>query len=338
MRKLNIELKDHSYDIYIEEGLLFHLNKYIKNVYKEKKIFIITDDKVASFYLDTVVNSLSSDYEVDYVIIPNGEESKNINVYADVCEKLITKGIRRNYLLLALGGGVVGDLTGFIASTLFRGLPYIGVPTSLLSQMDSSIGGKTGIDFNGRKNIIGAFKQPLMVLIDPNSLNTLEKCEFNNGMGELIKHGAIGNKKLLNMLVSKPCINEDIIYESLTVKKKLVELDEFDLKERMFLNFGHTFGHAVELKLGYKHGEAVAVGMLMALKMGIDLGVTEKYCYDLIENVIKLYELPCDLLDYKDYLKDAIYDKKNLAGKVRFILISDIGKPFMYEIKEEELL
>ena len=157
-------------------------------------------------------------------------------------------------------------------------------------------------------------------------------------MGELIKHGAIGNKKLLNMLVSKPCINEDIIYESLTVKKKLVELDEFDLKERMFLNFGHTFGHAVELKLGYKHGEAVAVGMLMALKMGIDLGVTEKYCYDLIENVIKLYELPCDLLDYKDYLKDAIYDKKNLAGKVRFILISDIGKPFMYEIKEEELL
>ncbi len=338
MRKLNIELKDHSYDIFIEEGLLFHLNKYIKNVYKEKKIFIITDDKVASFYLNTVVNSLSSDYEVDYVIIPNGEESKNINVYADVCEKLISKGIRRNYLLLALGGGVIGDLTGFIASTLFRGLPYIGVPTSLLAQMDSSIGGKTGIDFNGRKNIIGAFKQPLMVLIDPNTLNTLEKCEFNNGMGELIKHGAIGNERLLKMLLDKPDINEDIIYESLTVKKKLVELDEFDLKERMFLNFGHTFGHAVELKYGYKHGEAVAVGMVMALKMGIDLGITNSECLNLIESIIKLYDLPLEVLNYKDYLKDSVYDKKNIAGKVRFILIEDIGKPIMYEIREDELL
>ena len=337
MRKLSVNLKNHSYDILIEDGLLFNLSKYIKEVYKENKIFIITDDLVSKYYLDIVKKSLCN-YIVEWVIIPNGEASKNINTYVMVCEELLKKDIRRNHLLLALGGGVIGDLTGFVAATLYRGLPYIGIPTSLLSQMDSSIGGKTGIDFYERKNIIGAFKQPLMVLIDPKTLDTLDKREFNNGMGELIKHGAIGNLNLLNMLKDKPRINEDIIYESLIVKKNLVELDEFDLKERMLLNFGHTFGHAIELKFGYKHGEAVAIGMLMALNMGIDLGVTNKNCYNLIEGILRLYDLPNEALNYKEYLKDTIYDKKNLAGKIRFILIEDIGKPVMYELKEEEIL
>ena len=219
-------------------------------------------------------------------MIPHGEESKVLSTYAYVCEELIKKDIRRNNLLVALGGGVIGDLCGFVAATLYRGIPYVGIPTSLLSQMDSSIGGKTGIDFYNRKNIIGAFKQPSMVLIDPKVLNTLDIKEFNNGMGELIKHGAIGNKILLDLLFDKPMITEDIIYESLTVKKRVVELDEFDLKERMTLNFGHTFGHAIELKYGYKHGEAVAIGMLMAIEMGIDLGITDKSCYDIIYNII----------------------------------------------------
>ena len=338
MRKLKINLLNHSYDIVIEDGLLSHLSFYIKSVYKEKKIFIITDDLVAKHYLDIVTKRLALDFEVDSVIIPNGEESKNINVYAHVCEELLAKDIRRNHLLLALGGGVIGDLTGFIAATLYRGLPYIGVPTSLLAQMDSSIGGKTGIDFYDRKNIIGAFKQPLMVLIDPKTLDTLAQREFNNGMGELIKHGAIGNPKLLEMLSNKPKINEDIIYESLTVKKKLVELDEFDLKERMLLNFGHTFGHAIELKFGFKHGEAVSIGMLIALRLGIDLGITDDKCYGIIENILKLYELPYAYYNYKVYLKETIYDKKNLAGKLKFILLKDIGSPIIYEIKEEELL
>jgi 3-dehydroquinate synthase len=307
-------------------------------VYKEKKIFIITDDIVSGYYLDTVINSLDKDYEVDYVIVPHGEESKNINVYADCCEKLISKGIRRNYLLLALGGGVIGDLTGFIASTLFRGLPYVGVPTSLLAQMDSSIGGKTGIDFNGRKNIIGAFKQPLMVLIDPNTLNTLEKCEFNNGMGELIKHAIIGNEELYKKLVSKTDINEDVIYESLSVKKRVVELDPFDQKERMLLNFGHTFGHAIELKMGFKHGEAVSVGMLMAIKFGIDLGLTDAGLYDSIKSVLESYDLPIVDVDYHEYLKETLYDKKNLAGVVNFILVDKIGSAFIHKVKEGDLV
>ncbi len=338
MRKLTINLKDHSYDIIIENNLLDNINTYVKNVYKNKKIFIITDDKVASLYLDKVVNALKKDFIVDYVIIKNGEASKTLETYAYVCEELINKGVKRQEALLALGGGVIGDLTGFVASSLYRGIPYIGVPTSLLADMDSSIGGKTGIDFAGRKNILGAFKQPLMVLIDPKTFDTLDKREFNNGMGELIKHGAIGNKKLLELLKNHPNIDENIIFESLSVKKAVVEKDEFDLGDRMKLNFGHTFGHAIELKYGYKHGEAVAIGMLMALKMGIDLKVTNPNCYQIIYDILKGYSLPLDEYDYHDYLKDILYDKKNIAGTVNFIFLTEIGNCVIYKISESEVL
>lgn len=337
MRELKVQLKEHSYDILIEDDLLFHLSFYISKVYQGKKIFIITDDCVAPLYLSMVQESLKKEYEVDAVIIPNGEVSKNITIYASICEQLLEKNIRRNHLLLALGGGVIGDLTGFVAATLYRGMPYIGIPTTLLSQMDSSIGGKTGIDFYQRKNILGAFKQPLMVLIDPKTLNTLSPREFNNGMGELIKHAVIGNPTLMEKLKEKPLINEQVIYESLLVKKNIVELDEFDLKERMLLNFGHTFGHAIELELGIKHGEAVALGMLMALQMGMDLKITNLACYDRVLQILKQYNLPCDAYDYKQYLNVVAFDKKNLGGTIRFILLEDIGKPILYTIEEDKL-
>ena len=337
MRKLTVNLKDHSYDIIIENGVLDRLNDYIKTIYKNDKIFIITDDKVKDLYLDKAMKSLSADYIVDYVVIPNGEASKTLEKYAYICEELLKKDIRRNNLIIALGGGVIGDISGFVASSLFRGIPYVGVPTSLLAQMDSSIGGKTGIDFYGRKNILGAFKQPKMVLIDPLTINSLDEREFNNGMGELIKHGAIGNKKLLDSLYSHPKITEDVIYESLTVKKRVVEIDEFDLNERMTLNFGHTFGHAIELKYGYKHGEAVAIGMLMAIKMGIDLGITDKECYKPILDILKIYNLPVVEYNYKDYLKDVFYDKKNIAGTISFIFLTKLGECTIYKITEKEI-
>jgi 3-dehydroquinate synthase len=337
MRELVVNLKDHSYKIYIENNILYNVASYIKDVYKNDKVFIITDDKVANLYLDIVKKSLEKDYKVDYVIIKNGEESKTLTTYAYICEELLKKDIRRNNLIIALGGGVVGDISGFVASSLFRGIPYVGIPTSLLAQMDSSIGGKTGIDFYNRKNILGAFKQPLMVLIDPKTIESLDEREFNNGMGELIKHGAIGNKKLLDLLYSKPNITEDIIYESLSVKKRVVEIDEFDLNERMTLNFGHTFGHAIELKYGYKHGEAVAIGMLMAIKMGIDLGITDESCYKPILDIIRLYNLPDKIYDYKDYLTDVFYDKKNIAGTIRFIFLTKLGECMIYKITEKEI-
>ncbi len=337
MKELEVKLNTNSYKIIIEDGLLNHLSFYIKQVYQNKKIFIITDDNVKKLYLEQVINSLKNDFDIDYVVVPHGEESKSLKIYAEVCEALIDKGIKRNNLLIALGGGVIGDLCGFVAATLYRGLPYVGVPTSLLSQMDSSIGGKTGIDFYNKKNILGAFKQPKMVLIDPLTLNTLDKREFNNGMGELIKHGAIGNLELLNMLKDKPRIDENIIAESLKVKRKVVEADEFDLGDRMKLNFGHTFGHAIELKYHYKHGEAVAIGMLMALRLGIDLKITDPECLPVIENIIKLYELPCDYYDYKDYLNDIVYDKKNIAGVINFIFLTHLGDCTIYKIDEAKL-
>ena len=337
MRELTVNLTNHSYKIIIECGVINKLASYIKTVYKNDKIFIISDDKVSKLYLNKVIDSLKNDYVVDFVIIPNGEESKTLEKYAYICEELLKKDIRRNNLLIALGGGVIGDITGFVASSLFRGIPYIGIPTSLLAQMDSSIGGKTGIDFYGRKNILGAFKQPLMVLIDPETINSLDEREFNNGMGELIKHGAIGNKKLLDSLYSHPKITEDIIFESLSVKKRVVEIDEFDQNERMTLNFGHTFGHAIELKYGYKHGEAVAIGMLMAIKMGIDLGVTDKSCYEPILEIIKAYNLPSTEYDYKDYLKDVFYDKKNIAGTISFIFLTKLGECTIYKLTEKEI-
>ena len=337
MKNIKIELKDHSYDIFVGNGILDEANTYIKKVYNNKNLYIITDDIVSKLYLDKLVNVLKNDFNVKYVIVPHGEESKTIKYYTYVAEELIKMNIRRNELLVALGGGVIGDLTGFVAGTLYRGIPYVGIPTSLLSQMDSSIGGKTGIDFANRKNILGCFKQPSLVLIDPKALNSLPKREFNNVMCELINHGAIGNLGLLNLLESKPIIDEKIIKESLIVKKSVVEIDEFDQKERMTLNFGHTFGHAIELKYHYKHGEAVAIGMLMAIKLGIDLKITPNECYDKIYNILKLYNLPAKEYDYKEYLEDILYDKKNIAGTINFILLDKLGSSIIYKLTEQEI-
>lgn len=337
MKELEINLTHTSYRIIIEDGLFDHIGDYIKQIYKNNKVFIVTDDNVAKLYLKKVTTVLEKDFTVESVVIPHGEASKCLTEYSHICEELLKKDIRRNHLLLALGGGVIGDLTGFVASTLYRGIPYIGIPTSLLSQMDSSIGGKTGIDFFGRKNILGAFKQPSMVLIDPKVLNTLEPSEYISGMGELIKHGAIGNKKLFDLLDTRPGVDEEIIKESLSVKKKVVEIDEFDTGERMKLNFGHTFGHAIELKYGYKHGVAVGIGMRMALTMGVDLGVTDPLAKDTINHILDKYGFPQVEYDYKEYLADVVYDKKNIAGTINFIFITKLGEAVIYPIREDDL-
>lgn len=336
MKELIMNLECDSYSIKIGSGLIANVNKELKRIYSNKKVYIITDSNVGPLYLDAV-RSYLTDFEVLSITIAAGEQSKSLSVYASVVEQLIDLGMKRNELLLALGGGVVGDLTGFVASTIYRGVPYASIPTSLLSQMDSSIGGKTGIDFHDKKNIIGAFKQPKLVLIDPDTLNTLPKEEFNNGMGELIKHGCIGNAFLLDMLTDKFTIDEDVIYQSLMVKKKVVEIDPYDQKERMYLNFGHTFGHVIELKEGYRHGEAVANGMLMAIKLGIDLGITDEKCYDSLKKILLKFELPIKEYDYRTYLKDILFDKKNLAGNLRIVFISDFGSVLLKQFSESEI-
>ncbi len=336
MKSLRINLHEDSYNIFIEDDLLLHLSFYIRQIFKGDKIYIITDDIVEALYLKVVQESLK-EFTIQTVIVPHGEGAKSLDTYAEVCQKLLTMDIRRNELLLALGGGVVGDLTGFIAATLFRGLPYVNVPTTLLSQMDSSIGGKTGIDFAGRKNMIGCFKQPKVVLIDPKVLRTLPKQEWNNGMGELIKHAIIGNPALFEMLLQKPEIDETMIFESLKVKQKVVEKDVYDTGERMLLNFGHTFGHVIELEMNLKHGEAVALGMLMMLRFGIDKGITEEACYTRVMDILRLYELPFMEVDYHRYLNEIFKDKKNLAGKLSLVLIKNIGEAFLYVLNENKV-
>lgn len=337
MKIIDMNLKNNPYKVYIEAGILNNCKKYINEVYHNKKVYIITDTNVSKLYLDIVVKELEKDYIVHSIVVPAGEQSKSFDTYVNVMSQLFDLEIRRNELLIALGGGVIGDLTGFVASTIYRGIPYVGIPTSLLAQMDSSIGGKTGIDFYGRKNVVGAFKQPLTVLIDPNTLSTLPEIEFANGMGELIKHGIIGNKKLFELLKNKPNIDEEIIFESLSVKQKVVLEDEFDQGNRMILNFGHTFGHIIELEEGYKHGQAVGLGMLMALKFGIDLNITPANIYNEVKDILEYYNLPTKEYNYKKYLFKTIYDKKNLAGVVSFILISKIGETIIYKLDEEKL-
>jgi len=337
MKIIDMNLKNNPYKVYIEDGILLNSKKYIKEVYHNKKIYIITDTNVSKLYLEELENILKDEFIVKSIIVEAGEKSKSFETYVNVLEQLFKLDIRRNELLIALGGGVIGDLTGFIASSIYRGIPYIGIPTSLLAQMDSSIGGKTGIDFYGRKNVVGAFKQPLAVLIDPKTLDTLDKREFSNGMGELIKHGLIGNKDLFDKLKKHPKIDENIIFESLKVKQKVVLEDEFDQGNRMILNFGHTFGHIIELEEGYKHGEAVAIGMLMAIKFGIDLNITNKDIYKDVVDILNGYNLPTKEYDYKKYLSKTIYDKKNLAGVVSFILIKEVGKTCIYKVDEEKL-
>lgn len=337
MKQLTVTTSSKSYRILIENNLLSWMAEPIRSVYQGNKIYIITDERVAELYLDLVKNRLADQFSIETIVIPQGESSKCLKQYEAVCEELLKKEIRRNELILSLGGGVVGDLAGFVAATLYRGLPYIQVPTTLLAQVDASIGGKTGMDFYHRKNIIGAFKQPELVLIDPLTIQTLPVQEFRNGMGELIKHAFIGSPFLLEQLKKNHVVDETMIYESLCIKKKYVEMDEWDQNERMFLNFGHTFGHMIEMEEQLKHGEAVGLGMLMALQMGIDLQYTPASCYETLRNIMDQYGLNTEERAYRPYLKQAVYDKKNLAGTIRFVLLKQIGEPVFYTLSEKML-
>lgn len=324
------------YDIYIENGILDKINEYLGMVYHEKNVYIITDERVASFYLDRVC-TLLIDYNVKNVVIKGYEESKVLETYADVCSQLIDLGISRNEMLIALGGGVIGDLVGFVAATLYRGVPFIQIPTSLLAQVDSSIGGKTGIDFKGRKNILGAFNQPKMVLIDPLVLMTLPEEQLKNGYGEMIKHALIGSKKLFNLLEDSTDVTEEIIYENLLVKKQHVVLDEFDKGERMKLNYGHTLGHIIEMKYNLLHGEAVLSGILSILDFTKRLGYDVCQLKDKVINLYQKYSLNYVNVSYNELVNEIHYDKKNIAGTINFILVTEIGKAQIYPIKEDDL-
>lgn len=325
------------YDIVVCEKINTYINDEIKRVYKNKKIYIITDVRVGTLYLNMIEESLK-DFEVKSIQIEGYESSKSLETYAYLCEKLIELGATRDELLIALGGGVIGDLVGFVSATLYRGMPFVQIPTSLLAQVDSSIGGKTGVDFLNHKNILGAFKQPILVLIDPLFLNTLPVRELKNGYAEMIKHALIYSADLFFMLKKNGLkVNEDIIYENLKIKAQHVIGDEFDKGKRMKLNFGHTFGHIIELQNNCLHGEAVIDGMLCAINYSISLGLTTPDTKDYVIDLYNSLELDYHEYDYHNFLDDVKYDKKNIADVINLILIKGIGDAIIYPIKVGEL-
>ncbi len=320
---------------------LNQFNKHIKSIYSHDQLFVITDENVFSHYENKVKKALS-DFNVSFTVIPPGEKSKAFDMYLHVISDLIAKGLKREHMIVALGGGVVGDLAGFVAASIYRGVPFIQIPTTLLSMVDSSIGGKTGIDLPEGKNLVGAFYSPKIVLIDMDFLQTLSPREYRNGIAEVIKAGLIGNPTLYAQVRRPIELNSMHLKAAINVKKALVDSDPFDKKERMFLNFGHTFGHAIEKHFNYerfKHGEAISYGMIIAIEIGNKLNITPASLYDEVKGTLSSWQLISDPVMTKDrFVTDILTDKKNTADGFHFILLEAIGKPVIKILQKDDIL
>ncbi|SDB09290.1 3-dehydroquinate synthase [Eubacterium oxidoreducens] len=334
--KYNIHIRNDFTDLAAELALL--------DLPKTSKICIVTDSNVRDFYLDVVQAELTKHFEHIYSFcFEAGEQQKNLDTVSELYEYLIENHFDRKDYLLALGGGVVGDLTGFAAATYLRGIPFIQVPTTLLSQVDSSIGGKTGVDCMKYKNMVGAFYQPLMVYMNLSVLNTLDSNQFSSGMGEIIKHSLIKNKKYFEWIKEHTAqiklkdilALEEMIYESCMIKKHVVEIDPTEQGDRALLNYGHTIGHAVEKLMNFEmlHGHCVAIGSISASYLSMKLGHITKDEYDMIKDLFFSFNLPVSLnnsgLCANDILAATKSDKKMEAGKIKFILLHTIGDAYI---------
>jgi len=337
MVTLNLELGSRSYPIYIDSGLL-NIASLLSSHIRSKRICIVSNNIVHPLYIDVVKKSLSN-FDVDEIILPDGEAEKSLANFELIMSHLLNEEHGRDTTLIALGGGVIGDITGFAAACYQRGIDFIQIPTTLLSQVDSSVGGKTAVNHPLGKNMIGAFYQPKAVYIDINSLDTLPVREFNAGMAEVIKYGILGDntfflwlennisliksgdKKILSEMVEKCC----------QCKADIVSSDEKEAGVRALLNLGHTFGHAIEAEQGYGkwlHGEAVAAGMVLAGKVSVAMNLLEVSDLRRIESLIQAFSLPIqapESMEFSDFMRHMRRDKKNIAGKLRFILPTAIG-------------
>lgn len=338
---IHVNLGKNSYDIIIENSLLNDILPNISEVFKGRRIFIISDDNVFPIYGGKIMAALENKYVVSHLILPSGEPTKAFDSLKTIYKALTDAEISRSDLIIALGGGVIGDLAGFAASSYLRGIDFIQIPTSLLAQVDSSVGGKVAVDLPQGKNLVGAFYQPKLVLIDPLVLQTLPKKFINDGMGEVIKYGCIRDKALFNTLSDFSGFDElteklpDIIAACVDIKRAVVENDQFDTGERMLLNFGHTLAHSIEQYYNYEkesHGEAVAIGMYQITKLSEEKGLTKSGTAEKIRKLLAKYHLPysCDIPIQK--LIPAIsLDKKNLKNTLNVILLRDIGESYIYK-------
>jgi len=307
-----------------------------------RKVCIVTDSTVEKLYLNEVVNHMSAlCRDVVSFSFPAGEESKTLNVIQDIYETLIMNHFDRKDVLIALGGGVVGDMTGYAAATYLRGIRFAQIPTTLLSMVDSSIGGKTGVDFKAYKNMVGAFHQPSAVYMNLSVLKTLSKEQFRSGVGEIVKHAVIKNSEYYNWLKQHvdEILSQDsdilmtMIKESLLIKKDVVERDPKEAGERALLNFGHTIGHAIEKHMNFTmlHGDCVAVGIVAASYLSYQRGYLTQEEFEDICNLLKEFTLPTSIkaLSANEVIETTKSDKKMEAGNIRFILAKRIGEAFI---------
>ncbi len=343
MKKLTVNV-DNKYDILIENGLIDNCGKYISAVSKAKKVCVISDTNVFKIYGNKVCTSLKKNgFNVFDYVFEAGEASKNTATVISMVEYLADCELTRGDLVVALGGGVAGDMAGFAAAIYLRGIDFVQIPTSLLAQVDSSVGGKTAVDLPQGKNLCGAFHQPTLVLIDPNVLNTLSHFFFSDGMGEVIKYGCIRSESLFKKLENEDIKDNisDVIYECLDIKRQIVENDEKERGERALLNFGHTCGHAIEKLWNFEnvsHGEAVGIGMYMITKASENAGLTKKGCADRIAAVLQKYNLKsADTHSAKEIVSAMSADKKRTSMGIKFVMIDEIGKSFIHPVETENI-
>ncbi len=348
MQTLKVNLPGREYDIKIEKGILDSAGELIAKVHNKCKVAVITDSNVGPLYGDRLLQSLEkSGFKPFMMTVPAGEGSKSISMLEFLYGELLKNGITRTDLIIALGGGVVGDLTGFCAATLLRGIPFVQIPTTLLAQVDSSVGGKVAVNLPHGKNLVGAFYQPKLVIIDTLCLGTLTDRNFSDGMAEVIKYGVILDEKLFCRLENAPSrkavmeIIDEVVYRCCDLKKIVVEDDETDIGGRMILNFGHTFGHAIEKKYNftdYTHGEAVAAGMVMAAELGEKWGITLDNSSERIRSLIKKFNLPGEVEIDRQSLTDAVsVDKKGKGNTVALIIPEKIGKVIIKDTEKNSL-
>jgi 3-dehydroquinate synthase len=342
-KKITVHLDNKPiYDIVIEKDFSMLASSFEQLGVSGRKVCIVTDSNVGPLYADAAKAELEkTGNQVFIYTFPAGEQNKNLDTVEDVYEFLIRNHFDRKDMLAALGGGVVGDLTGFTAATYLRGIQFIQIPTSLLAQVDSSIGGKTGVDFRAYKNMVGAFYQPKLVYMNMSTLLSLDTRLFNSGFGEIIKHGLIKNNNYYQWLKDNVetiksreySALEEMIAGSCEIKRNVVELDPTEKGDRALLNFGHTLGHAIEKQMNFKlyHGECVVLGMIAALKICVSRGTLISDEFNDALRVFKEYEFPVTVegITISDVIRVSKSDKKMDAGKIRFILLKSVGDAYI---------
>ena len=350
MTTLIVDLGDRSYPINIDSGLLNQNSLFTAHI-RGKRVCIVSNTIVHPLYANTLKQVLT-DYQVDEIILPDGEAEKNLTNFDKIMSHLLANGHGRDSTLIALGGGVIGDITGFAAACYQRGIDFIQVPTTVLSQVDSSVGGKTAVNHALGKNMIGAFYQPKAVVIDINTLSTLPMREFNAGMAEVIKYGILGDGDFFQWLEENiSLINSQdsntlaaMIEKCCQCKADIVAEDETEAGVRALLNLGHTFGHAIEADQGYGkwlHGEAVSAGMVLAAKLAVGMNLLEVSDLRRIESLLLAFNLPLhapESMGFNEFICHMRRDKKNLAGKLRFIVPTAIGKSEIRDDVTEAML